>query len=460
MTNEPEDPSTPEETIEPSWLRSGRAMPRLVLRPLQSFLDTEYAGGLLLLAAAVAALAWANSPLGDSYERFWHTELTFGPAGWQLTHDYRGWVNEALMAMFFFVVGLEIKRELVSGELRDPRVAALPAIAALGGMVVPALIYLAFNSSGTEARGWGIPMATDIAFALGVLSLVAPRIPTSLKAFLLALAIVDDIGAIVVIAIFYSGLIDWVPLVLAAALVAGVGLLQRLRVTYGIVFTVMGLAAWLATSASGIHPTIAGVALGLVTRATPFQRPAAVSLEAHRIANETLDQPDPVDADAPLWLRLGELSRQAVSPLARMESLLHPWTSFVVIPIFALANAGIELSGSALAEAATSPVTQGVVAGLVVGKPLGIALASWLGIRFGLARLPRDAGLLHLVGVGALAGIGFTVSIFIADLAFTDRSLEEAAKVGVLWASILAGAVGAALIAVAGRGSRARDSPS
>jgi NhaA family Na+:H+ antiporter len=451
MTNEPEDPGIPDRTLVPSWLRSGRTVPRLVLRPLQTFLETEYAGGLLLLAAAVAALAWANSPVGDSYERVWHTELTLGPAGWQLSHDFRGWVNEGLMAMFFFVVGLEIKRELVSGELRDPRAASLPVIAALGGMVVPALIYLAFNPSGIESRGWGIPVATDIAFAVGVLALVAPGIPTSLKAFLLALAIVDDIGAIVVIAIFYSGVIDWAPLVLAAALVAGIGVLQRLRVTYGIVFTVMGIAAWLATSASGIHPTIVGVALGLVTRATPFQRPAAVSVEAHRIADETADEPDPVDADAPLWLRLGQLSRQAVSPLARMESLLHPWTSFVVIPMFALANAGIVLSRSTLTEAATSPVTLGVVAGLVVGKPLGIALASWLGVRAGLARLPSDVRRSQLVGVGALAGIGFTVSIFIADLAFTGSSVREAATIGVLAASVLAGAVGAAVFAVTRR---------
>jgi NhaA family Na+:H+ antiporter len=427
-----------------------------VLRPFQTFLETEYAGGILLLAAAVAALTWAHSPWGDSYERFWHTQLTFGPPGWQITHDYRGWVNEGLMAIFFFVVGLEIKRELVSGELRDRRVAALPAIAAVGGMVVPALIYLALNPSGVEARGWGIPMATDIAFAVGVLSLVGPRIPTSLKAFLLALAIVDDIGAIVVIAIFYAGAINWTPLLMAVGLVGAIGILQRLGVTYGILFTVLGIGAWLATSASGVHPTIAGVALGLVTRATPFQNPAAVSSEAHRIANETLDEPEPVDADAHLWLRLGQLSRGAVSPLARIESLLHPWSSFVVVPIFALANAGVQLSGSALADAATSSVTLGVILGLVVGKPLGIALASWVGTRLlRVARLPNGVGWSQLIGVGALAGIGFTVSIFITDLAFSDPDIQEGGKIGVLIASVLAGLLGAALI---GRASRLRSS--
>jgi Na+:H+ antiporter, NhaA family len=447
MDRDDEPMASPEEKLRVPWSGSARPVPRLVLQPLQTFLRTEEAGGILLLAAATIALIWANSPWRSSYDALWHTQLTIGLGAWSLAEDLQHWVNDALMALFFLVVGLEIKRELTTGELRQPRAAALPAIAALGGMVVPALLYLAINPSGEPGRGWGIPMATDIAFALGVLAIVGRGLPTALKSFLLALAIVDDIGAILVIAIFYSGSISPGPLLTAAGLLALILVLQRLHVRWTAVYVLVGVGVWLATLQSGIHATIAGVALGLATPAVAFQRPKAVSLEAHRIADDTVDNPVPPDADAHQWLHLAGLTREAVSPLARLEHLLHPWTSYVVIPVFALANAGVSISRSSLGNALTSGITLGVVAGLVVGKTVGVTIFTWLATRTGITRLPEGVGWGQLVGVAALAGIGFTVSLFITSLAFQTQAIQDAAKVGILIASLLAGLLGALLLA-------------
>jgi NhaA family Na+:H+ antiporter len=447
MDRDDEPMASPEEKLRVPWSGSARPVPRLVLQPLQTFLRTEEAGGILLLAAATIALIWANSPWRSSYDALWHTQLTIGLGAWSLAEDLQHWVNDALMALFFLVVGLEIKRELTTGELRQPRAAALPAIAALGGMVVPALLYLAINPSGEPGRGWGIPMATDIAFALGVLAIVGRGLPTALKSFLLALAIVDDIGAILVIAIFYSGSIAAGPLLTAAGLLALILVLQRLHVRWTAVYVLVGVSVWLATLQSGIHATIAGVALGLATPAVAFQRPKAVSLEAHRIADDTVDNPVPPDADAHQWLHLAGLTREAVSPLARLEHLLHPWTSYVVIPVFALANAGVSISRSSLGNALTSGITLGVVAGLVVGKTVGVTMFTWLATRTGITRLPEGVGWGQLVGVAALAGIGFTVSLFITSLAFQTQAIQDAAKVGILIASLLAGLLGALLLA-------------
>jgi NhaA family Na+:H+ antiporter len=332
----------------------------------------------------------------------------------------------------------------------------VPIIAAIGGMIVPALVYLALNAGGEGARGWGIPMATDIAFALGVLTLAARAAPPSLKPFLLTLAIVDDIGAITVIAVFYTSDLDPNALLVALGLLALIVVLQRIEVRAAVVYIGLGVGVWLAVLQSGVHPTIAGVILGLLTPSVPFQRPRAVSDEAHRTADETVDDPYPPDADAPQWLRLATLSREAVSPLARVEAALHPWTSSAVVPLFALANAGIVLSGGVLAEAATSPVTLGVVLGLVVGKVVGIVVATSLTVRAGLGRLPDGARYRHLLGTAAVAGIGFTVSLFISDLAFPRGGLADLAKVGVLAASVLAGAVGFAILR-SGGGARADE---
>ena len=440
-----------DEGVRMPWSASARPVPRLVLRPLQTFLQTEQAGGVLLLVAAIAALGWANSPWRDSYDTVWHTQLTVRLGAWPLSEDLRHWVNDGLMALFFLVVGLEIKRELTTGEFRQPRAAALPAIAALGGMVVPALLYLAINPSGEAGRGWGIPMATDIAFALGVLAIVGRRLPAALKSYLLALAIVDDIGAIVVIAIFYAGSISWGPLLTAVGLLALVLGLQRVHVRHSVVYVVLGIGVWLATFRSGVHATIAGVALGLATPAAPFQRPRAVSLEAHRIADQTVDDPVPPDADAHHWLYLAGLTREAVSPLARVEQVLHPWTSYLVVPVFALANAGVPIGRSSLRNAAASSVTLGLVIGLLVGKTLGVTVFTWAATRTRLTSLPAGVRWSHLVGVAILAGIGFTVSLFITSLAFATPATQNAAKVGILAASLVAGLLGALLLARSGR---------
>ena len=412
-----------------------------------------------MLAATTVALLWANSPWQRSYETLWHARLTIGVGSFSISEDLRHWVNDALMALFFFVVGLEIKRELLTGELRGRRAAALPALAALGGMVVPALLYLSLNWSGPDARGWGIPMATDIAFAVGLLSISLAPVAPALKAFLLALAIVDDIGAIVVIALFYTGEVSISWLLIAGGLLALIVVMLRLEVRWTPMYVILGLAVWLATFESGVHATIAGIALGLITPARPLERPRTVSDEAHRIANETADNPVPPDVDAHLWLRLTRLSRQAISPLARLETVLHPWTSFVVIPLFALANAGITLSRGLLEETVRSSVAHGVILGLVVGKPVGIALGAWVGTRTGLASLSGGMSWPDVKSVGVIGGVGFTVSLFISTLAFSQEAQRDAATLGILVGSLLAGAVGWALLSF-WRKPEARGNPS
>jgi NhaA family Na+:H+ antiporter len=443
---------TPDD-LRPTWSRSDRRLPRRVVQPLQAFLRTETSSAVLLLGAAALALAWANSPWREGYEDLWRTVLTIRVGDWSISEDLRHWVNDGLMSLFFLVVGLEIKREFLIGELRDRRAAALPVVAALGGMVVPALIYVALNAGGEGSTGWGIPMATDIAFAVGVLTIAARSAPARVRPFLLTLAIVDDIGAIVVIAIFYSGGVSAVPLLVAAVILVAMLGLQRFDVRATAVYLVLGVALWVAFYESGIHPTIAGVILGFLTPAEPFQRPGTVSEEAIRTAEATMDEPNPPDADAPQWLRLAWLSREAVSPLSRVEAALHPWTSYVIVPLFALANAGIELSAEVVRRSATSRVTLGVILGLVVGKVVGITGASMLAVRAGLGRLP--VGSWHrMLGVAAVAGIGFTVSLFITDLAFPQERLADEAKIGILAASVLAGLLGLVLIRASSRRRR------
>jgi NhaA family Na+:H+ antiporter len=404
---------------------------------LRAFFATELAGGVVLLVATAVAVVWANSPWSEAYATLWHTtfELTLG--SWQLSLDLRSWVNDGLMALFFLVVGLEIKRELLQGELRDRRRAALPIAAALGGMVVPALLYTTLNLGGHGAAGWGIPMATDIAFALGVLAIVAPRAPTSLRLFLLALAIVDDVGAILVIAIFYSDDVDLAWLAVAALALAAVYGLRRLGVHHAPAFVVLGVLTWLALHSGGVHATLAGVAMGLLAPATPRIDPEVVQQRS----DEMLDVSTAHSAKVAT-----NLARQSVSVLEWLEYRLHPWTSLAIVPLFALANAGVKLTGDSLTGAVTSPVTLGVVLGLSLGKPIGIAGGAWLACRTRLATRDPDLGWRLLIGAAALGGIGFTVSLFITDLAFGATDLADEAKVGVLGASVLASCLGAALL--------------
>lgn len=434
-----------------------RGTPPLV-RPLQDFLSTEAAGGILLLAATMAALLWSNLPGGESYGDFWGSHIALDLNLLTLDLTLTKWINDGLMTVFFFVVGLEIKREFVRGELADRRRAALPIAAALGGMIAPALIYLVVNAGGAGERGWGIPMATDIAFAVGVLALLGRRVPLSLKVFLLAVAIVDDIGAIVVIAVFYTEALDVAWLAASAGLCALVVLFARWGVRDVIVYVVIGGFVWLAVHEAGVHATIAGVVLGMLTPAVAhFDTDELVRRGSSLMTTfaETAARPAAVSHGMPVAaLRdLEELSRESQPVLDRLEHALHPWTSFAVIPLFALANAGIGLSGDLVRDSVTSPVSLGVVLGLIVGKPLGIMLASAIAVRFGLAGLPDDVGWPQVLGASMLAGIGFTVSIFITSLAFTDAGLVDEAKAGILAASAVMGTLGFVVLRVWSRGT-------
>lgn len=443
-----------------TWSRSDRPVPRRIVQPLVEFLHTEASSGLLLLAAALIALVWANSPWKDGYERLWHTGLSIRAGSWSLTEDLRALVNEGAMTIFFLVVGLEIKRELTVGELRDPRAAALPIAGALGGMLLPALIYVALNPGGPEARGWGIPMATDIAFAVGILSLFGRRFPSGLRVFLLALAIVDDIGAILVIALFYSGGVSLPALAVGGALVGAVFAFRRLGLRPMPLYVLMGAALWVALREAGIHPTIAGVILGLLTPVVPFQPPAGVSHAARRVADETVDEPWPPDTDAPRWLYLAALAREAAPPSARLASILHPWSSFLILPLFALANAGVDIA-DVLRTGGVGSVAVGVACALVLGKGLGIAGAAALAKRLGVARLPDGVGWMPLFGAAIVAGIGFTVAIFVATLAFPDPSPLGQAKLGILGGSALAAILGAVvLVRASPQGGLGRDASS
>jgi NhaA family Na+:H+ antiporter len=426
-------------TGDPTWIASDRPIARLIARPLREFLHVEAAGGILLLVAAVVALLWSNSPWQASYNDLWHTDATLRVGTFSVTEDLRHWINDGLMAVFFFVVGLEIKRELVEGHLSSLRGAALPALAALGGMVVPAVLYAIINLGGDGSSGWGVPMATDIAFAVGVLAVLGDRITNSARVLLLALAIVDDIGAIAVIAVFYSEHLHLGWLLAALVGMALVVSLRRVRVWYLPVYMVLGVAVWWCTFQSGVHATLAGVALGLAAPA----RPLLNQPQAEQIAGQLSEDAQVTTEDVH---RVSFALRESVSVAERVGTVLHPWSSYVIVPVFALANAGVAVSWDGLSDAARSPVTLGVILGLAVGKPLGIVASVALATRTGIGRLPEDLGWRDVVGLGALAGIGFTVSLFITGLAFDEATLRDQAELGVFAASSLAAVAGTILL--------------
>jgi Na+/H+ antiporter NhaA len=402
--------------------------------PLQRFLATEAGGGVLLLVAAVAALVWANVPAAG-YEAFWHTEASVRIGDAVMALDLRHWVNDAAMALFFLAVGLEISREITVGELRNPRSVFVPVLGAIGGLALPALIYLAFNHDGQALQGWGIPVSTDTAFLIGILALFGPRCPDQLRLFLLTLAIADDIGAIAVMAIFYTDDVSMPAMVVAVALLLVLFGLRWLGVWQLRFYVVVGLALWAAVYASGLHPTLAGVLVGLVVPATPVEPGQA---ERARFYGRALIE----RADAGR-ARLAVLATRATVPANdRLQDALHPISAFVVIPVFGLANAGVVLTGDALGQALTSSVTIGVVVALVAGKAIGISAGTALALRTGLGDLPGRVRYGHLIGGAVLAGIGFTISLFIADLAFDDELLRQQAKIGVLAGSLLAAVLG------------------
>jgi len=388
--------------------------PQAVVDAFPQFLKDEAIGGKLILAATVLALIVVNSPLQHIYESVWHHSLSFGLGSLGLTLDARHWINEGLMAVFFLVVGLEIKRELVHGELRDRSKALLPVAAAIGGMLVPAILYLFINHQPGLTQGWGIPIATDIAFAVAVLSLLSKRIPSSLKIFLLTLAIADDIGAIFVIALFYAEIIHYWYLGISALLLVALIVFRKRIASRLALYLLAGAVLWFTTHRSGIHASIVGAALGLI---------------------------------APVASRAG---RQSVAH--RLEAFFLPISTFVIVPLFAFANAGIILSTRAFSDSSSLSVMTGVILGLVIGKMAGIGLASWLMVRFTKASLPPGTNWGHIVGVGFIAGIGFTVSIFITELAFrTDMQLTEAAKIGIFIASIISALLGALVLRMASK---------
>jgi Na+:H+ antiporter, NhaA family len=424
-----------------------------VLSPMQHFIQSETAGGLVLIAATVIALVLANSPLRDVYAAVLdaHIGITIGPL--QLDESVLHWINDGLMALFFFVVGLELKREAMVGELASPRQAILPLVAAVGGAMVPALLYTLLNRGAVGAGGWGIPMATDIAFALGVLALLGDRVPWSLKVFLTAVAVIDDLLAVLVIALFYTSEIQFAALGVGVGVVVLLGVLNVLGIRAAVVYAVLGSIVWLAFLESGVHATIAGVLVALTI-------PARNRIDwSHFLtqARALLSACEPVvTPESPRMLtderqqsavyELEELCERVQTPLQRLEHGLHPWVSFGIIPIFALANAGVSLSTVGL-DGEALRITLGIVLGLVVGKPIGLIFATWLAVHLKVAVLPIGVTWFHIVGAGCLAGLGFTMSLFIATLAFNDAALLEAAKLGILAASVVAGLVGSLVLA-------------
>ena len=431
-------PSSPPEAWEP-FVRFAR----LVGRPLERFLRIEAASGILLLVAATVALVWANSPWAVSYAELWHTSLglRIGPFHFERTLEW--FVNDVLMVVFFFVVGMEIRREIHEGELSQWRRAALPVAAALGGMLAPAAIYLLIAGAPATRSGWGVPMATDIAFAVGILALLGRRVPAALRVLLLALAIIDDLGAIVVIALFYSSGVETAGLLLAGSGLLALFALQRLGIRARSVYIVPGLVVWAGIYAANVHPTIAGVVIGFATPVRAWLGRdgflCGVEREIGRLRSAS-SPPSPHQL-AGILRNVNLARREAVSPADALIEVLHPWVAFGIMPLFALANAGVSVAGGSL-DAESRSVVAAVGAGLVLGKPAGVLLATWLTLRVGVASLPVGIGLPHLIVLGVVAGVGFTMALFVAQLAFEDAHLLAAAKIGVLAASVAAGLLG------------------
>ena len=420
-----------------------------ILTPLEEFIHRQTTSGILLMICAVIALIIANSPLHESYEHFLHEQLAISFGGKYFSLSIHHWINEALMAMFFFIMGLELKRELMVGELSSPSQALLPIMAAIGGMLIPALGYFIFNTSGPDAKGWGIPMATDIAFAIGALSLLGPRIPKNLITFLIALAIVDDLGAVAVIALFYTAEIDQIALFYAVVLTFVLLSFNLGGVRRPLPYAAVGILLWTAMLASGIHATIAGIVVAFVIPIRPkFE--AKTFIERVENANQKMQKSISENDDIihnnrfrALVMSLGDGVNLVQAPAQRLEHSLHLPVAYLVIPIFALANAGIPIEFAEFGQAISSPITLGVLCGLLLGKPLGVVGFTWITLKMGWAKLPEGLNMRHVLGVGLLAGIGFTMSIFIADLGFAGKPDELlAAKTGILLASAIAGFTG------------------
>jgi NhaA family Na+:H+ antiporter len=413
-----------------------------LLGTLDRFLHVEAVSGVVLLVAAAAALVWANSPADASYDSVWHAPLTFGIAGLTISEPLHFWINDVLMTAFFLVVGMEIRREIHQGSLEDIRLAALPLAAAVGGVLVPALLYFALNSEVDVRRGWAVPTATDIAFAVGVLALVGRSVPNAMRVFLLAIAIMDDIVAVAVIAVFYADGVDYVGFLIAGVAVASVIAFQRAGIGSAYAYLIPGAVLWFGLFQAGVHPTLAGVILGLMTPVHSIVRERPIYAAVREFERQRQKYGgDPHALQQPLS-ELRYAQRELLPPVYRVQMALHPWVAYGVIPLFALANAGVSVGAVDISAYGTVSVMLGSLLGLVIGKPVGIFLGSWIAVRAGWCRLPPGLTWRGVWVVGCLGGIGFTMSIFIANLAFGDNGLLTAAKLGVLVASLLAGTIG------------------
>jgi NhaA family Na+:H+ antiporter len=432
-----------------TWATSDRLIPNTFVKPFIRFTQIEASSGIVLLLSAVIAMVWANSAYSDTYFSILEEHLTISIGGFHFDESVLHVINDGFLAIFFFVVGLEIKREMVLGDLRDRKVASLPVMAALGGMIFPALIYLAFNAGTGAGHGWGIPMATDIAFAIGIVALLGSRVPSGAKLFLLALAIADDIGAISVIAVFYTSDLNLFYLGAAILGLVIVWSASRVNIRALIFYIPMALLIWYFTLESGVHATLAGVALGFLTPARAYFNPR----EFDARARATLDM-FPVEPDSPAAQERAEYevvemiqtSQESISPLSRLEHNLVGWSSYVIVPLFALANAGVDFRNTSITEAAASAIALGVALGLVVGKVVGISLFTVAAVKLGMGKLPKGTTWTHIVGLSAVAGIGFTVSLFVAGLAFSAPEQADLAKVGIFVGSAVAGVVGSLIL--------------
>ncbi len=418
---------------------------KLLLTPFQKFFKIESSSGILLFIATILAIIWANSPFGDSYQNLWQYKIGFSSQSFEFSKPLILWVNDGLMAVFFFLIGLEIKREMMIGELNTPKKAAFPIVAAIGGMTAPVLLFFILNKNPETSLGWGIPMATDIAFSLAILSVLGKRIPISLKIFLTAFAIIDDLGAVLVIALFYSNSINWMLLVYALGLLAVLFILSYFKIYAKYMVFIFGIAVWLLFLKSGIHPTIAGVLLAM---SIPIYRRADIHVFSKKICALTDKIRDLDDTSTPILSKeqishiddLESWVDKVQSPLQHLEHKLHSWVAYVIMPIFAFANAGVIFS---FGENTDISLIINIVLALVIGNAIGISTFSWIGKKTGLIEFPDNTKFISVIGISFLAGIGFTMSIFIANLAFGENILLlESAKIGILTGSLISGTIG------------------
>ncbi len=420
-----------------------------ILRPAQQFFNKEASSSILLIAATAIALFWVNSSIGETYHKFWHNEVSFTFGHFHINKTLLHWVNDGLMSLFFFTVGLEIKREILVGELATPKKALLPVIAALGGIIVPGLIYAVLNVGSPTIHGWGIPVATDIAFALGAVAVFGRKLPVGLRIFLAAFAIADDLGAVVIIAIFYTKEIVWFNLIISLFLIFGLAVANFFWIRQTLIYAILGLAVWFFVLGSGVHPTIAGVIVSLFVPARGrydtdnFLQNVKKITEKFECEEQSCGYSILLNQEHMYAVQALELACHDVeTPLQRLMHALHPWVAFLILPLFAMGNTGLIFRGIVFSEAVSNPVILGIIFGLVVGKPIGILLFSYLSVKTGIASLPQEVRWSHIFGAAMLGGIGFTMSLFLSELSFTDPHIIDYARIAILTGSILSAVFG------------------